>query len=252
MITTAAMDTDQHPPQPTWDEEVSQTFLDYGRYFVPERQAQVQTIAALLLSSQQPVAAIDLCCGDGLLAEAILATQPLYTVWGLDGSTLMLQRAEQRCARFAGRFQPQPFDLFSRQWPVLANPLLAVVSSLAIHHLDGLQKQTLFQEVHARLAVGGVFVIADILQATHPASQALAAETWDAAVRQRALELDGNLEAFARFQDLQWNMFRYFDPEDIDKPSPLFDQLKWLEQAGFAPVEVFWMRAGHAVFGGWK
>jgi len=27
-------------------------------------------------------------------------------------------------------------------------------------------------------------------------------------------------------------MHRYLDPDDIDKPSPLFDQLKWLEMAG--------------------
>jgi tRNA (cmo5U34)-methyltransferase len=246
------MNTDQPPSEPVWDEEVSRTFLDYGRYFVPERETQVQTIAALVPPSDQPASAIELCCGEGLLAEAILAAQPQYTLWGLDGSDVMLQRARRRCARFAGRFQAQPFDLFDRQWPVPADPLMAVVSSLAIHHLDGFQKLTLFQEVHAHLAPGGVFVIADIIQVIHPAAQALAAEAWDAVVRQRALELDGNLEAFARFQDLHWNMYRYFDPEDIDKPSPLFDQLKWLEQAGFAPVEVFWMRAGHAVFGGWK
>ena len=47
-------------------------------------------------------------------------------------------------------------------------------------------------------------------------------------------------------------MYRYFDPEDIDHPSRLFDQLKWLEQAGFADVDVYWMLAGHALFGGRK
>ena len=44
----------------------------------------------------------------------------------------------------------------------------------------------------------------------------------------------------------------HLDPEDIDKPSPLLTQLKWLEQAGFKAVDVFWMQAGHAIFGGWK
>jgi hypothetical protein len=47
-------------------------------------------------------------------------------------------------------------------------------------------------------------------------------------------------------------MYRYFDPDDIDKPSRLLDQLKWLEQAGFADVDVYWMLAGHAIFGGRK
>jgi hypothetical protein len=45
-------------------------------------------------------------------------------------------------------------------------------------------------------------------------------------------------------------MYRYFDPDDIDRPSRLFDQLKWLERAGFVDVDVYWMQAGHAIFGG--
>jgi hypothetical protein len=32
----------------------------------------------------------------------------------------------------------------------------------------------------------------------------------------------------------------------------LLDQLKWLEGAGFVDVDVYWMRAGHAIFGGRK
>jgi tRNA (cmo5U34)-methyltransferase len=47
-------------------------------------------------------------------------------------------------------------------------------------------------------------------------------------------------------------MYRYPDVDGIDKPSHLLDQLKWLEQAGFAEVDVFWMQAGHALFGGRK
>jgi hypothetical protein len=33
-----------HPEEPAshsiWDERISQTFIDYGRYFVPERERQ--------------------------------------------------------------------------------------------------------------------------------------------------------------------------------------------------------------------
>jgi tRNA (cmo5U34)-methyltransferase len=66
------------------------------------------------------------------------------------------------------------------------------------------------------------------------------------------LALDGNTAAFDFFAREGWNTYRYLDPDDIDKPSRLFEQLKWLEQAGFADVDVHWMRAGHVVFGGHK
>jgi tRNA (cmo5U34)-methyltransferase len=38
----------------------------------------------------------------------------------------------------------------------------------------------------------------------------------------------------------------------IDRPSTLVDQLNWLQTAGSTQVDVFWLRAGHAIFGGWK
>jgi hypothetical protein len=123
---------------------------------------------------------------------------------------------------------------------------------LAVHHLDGSQKQVLFRDVHNMLAHEGTFIIADLVEPAHQLGWKLAARAWDEAVRERALELDGTTEGFSFFERERWNMYRHFDPEDIDKPSCLFDQLKWLEQAGFVDVDVYWMRAGHAIFGGWK
>ncbi len=52
----------------------------------------------------------------------------------------------------------------------------------------------------------------------------------------------------------KWNYFIYDypDPNTIDHPSLLSEQLFWLRDAGFNMVECFWMRAGHAVYGGFK
>ena len=66
------------------------------------------------------------------------------------------------------------------------------------------------------------------------------------------MALDGNLDGFAYFEREQWNMYHTNPVDDIDKPSTLFDQLGWLRAAGFAVVDVVWMRAGHAIFAGWK
>jgi tRNA (cmo5U34)-methyltransferase len=146
----------------------------------------------------------------------------------------------------------QEFDLADRSWRAPAWPVHAVVSSLAIHHLDGAQKQELFQDVYRLLAESGVFAIADVIEPASRSGAEVAAKAWDAAVRQRSIELDGNTDAFAFFEREHWNMYRYHEPDDIDKPSRLLDQLRWLEQAGFADVDVYWMRAGHALFGGQK
>jgi len=235
-----------------WSEAASQTFIDFGRYFVPEREQQIEVFCDLIPAHEQPFNVLELCCGEGLLAGALLERFPDCTVYGFDGSPAMLEHARQRLASYGQRFKTQQFALADRTWRAPEWPVYAVVSSLTIHHLDGAEKQQLFQDMARLLEPGGVFLIADVIAPAGRAGAVVAAKAWDAAVRQRALEIDGNLDAFGYFEREKWNMYRYPDPDDIDKPSRLLDQLNWLEQAGFADVDVFWMQAGHALFGGRK
>ena len=239
------------PPR-SWDEASSQKFIDYGRYFVPARERQREIIVNLIPPLDHPGAILELCCGEGLLAEALLERFPDIRVRGLDGSPEMLARARTRLSRFGARFQSGQFDLAATSWRDDDPAFHAIVSSLAIHHLDGPQKQALFRDVYHMLANGGVLVIADVIEPAERRGREFAAQAWDEVVREQALALDGNLDGFALFEREQWNMYRYPDSDDIDKPSRLLDQLKWLEQAGFADVDVYWLSAGHAIFGGRK
>jgi len=233
-----------------WSEEDSQAFLDYARFFVPEREYQIATICALIPPSDEPFVVVELACGEGLLAHAILERFGQAQVLGLDGSPEMLQRAATNLERFGTRFQAQQFELAAGDWRMAIRDAHALVSSLTIHHLDGAGKQQLFRDVYEMLAPGGVFIIADIVQPATERGIAVAAQAWDDAVRQRAQELGGDKHAFAYFQQSHWNHYRY--PDLGDMPSPLWDQLRWLTEAGFAAVDVAWMQAGHAIFGGSK
>jgi len=236
--------------QPGWSEADSQSFIDFGRYFVPERERQTETICALIPAAEGPFTVLELACGEGLLAEAILERHPGASVVGLDLSPAMRERAAARLARFGERFVARPFDLAERGWRADYRGLRAVVSSLTIHHLDGAGKRGLFADIHAMLAPGGALVVADVVEAATPEAAALFADAWDAEVRRRALELDGRPDAFDFFVRERWNMYRHPEPGGYDKPSPLADQLAWLREAGFADVDVYWALAGHAIFGG--
>jgi tRNA (cmo5U34)-methyltransferase len=231
-----------------WDEEASRTFVNYGEYFVPHRRLQLQIMAALLSGLDEACQIIDLCCGEGVLAEILLDTIQGATVHGLDGSQEMLQRAAARLSRFGNRFVPQTMELSDRGWRSTSMPVDAVVSSLAIHHLEASQKQALYSDLHRMLKKNGRIVIADVIDPVSQPAKALAADLWDEAVRERALEVDGNTEAYDFFKRAGWNIFRYLDPEDIDQPSPVYEQLGWLENAGFVEMDVHWMLAGHAIF----
>ena len=166
----------------------------------------------------------------------------------------MIAHVEKTLAAYGERFKTHQFDLAASDWREFPFPVHAVVSSLAIHHLDGTEKQILFKDMASLLAPGGSFIIADLIEPMNRFGTRLAAKTWDAAVRQRSLDLDGDLKGYEYFQELGWNHYAEPGPEpdSIDKPSTLFDQLKWLHKAGFIDVDVFWMKAGHAIFGGRK
>jgi tRNA (cmo5U34)-methyltransferase len=239
-------------PQNLWDEETSRRYLDYGRYFVPERERQMHIMVDLLKGVPRPSRILELCCGEGILAEMLLDELSSSTYWGLDGSALMLERAGQRLSRFGDRARLGSFDLADRSWRRLDRPVQAVVSSLAIHHLDEAGKQALFQDVYAMLAQGGAFIIADMIEPATSSGRSVAAEAWNDVVRKRSQDLDSNTAGFDFFQREGWNTYRYSDPDDIDHPSPLFDQLKWLEQAGFGCIDIHFMQAGHALYSGWK
>ena len=231
-----------------WSEETSLDFINYGRYFIPEREYQMQVISGLLSTLKGENHILDLCCGEGFLDEVILDAYPSFTLQGLDGSMEMLHRAQEHLSRFGNRFTSTKFDLAANDWRHPEQTVNAVISSMAIHHLTGSQKQKLFTDVFKILAPDGILIIADIIAHPDKMGEQQAAEALDDVVRRRSIKLDGNTAAFEFFRKEGWNIFRYLDPEDIDKPSPLFNQLKWLEQSGFSNVDVHWMLAGHAIF----
>ncbi len=237
---------------PTWTEGDSDEFLDWGEYFVPQRQTQIDTVCRLAGFGPVDGDFVELCSGQGLLSRALLERFPGRRVHAFDGSPRMILAASEALAGYGERFDVRAFDLVDRSWRRFPWPVAAVVSSLAVHHLDGPQKQELFADLAVSLLPGGVLVLADIVRPAGPGGIAVAAEAWDESVRRRAQELDGDLRAFEQFRALKWNTFKDVDGDPADKPSTLTDQLRWLEAAGFAEVDVFWMEAGHAVYGARK
>lgn len=240
-------------PNPSvWAESDSETFIDFGRYFVPDREVQMETLCDLIPAAAGPVHMVDLCCGAGLLCGAMLERFDNATIHGYDRSPKMLAHASAELGRFGDRFEPVRFDLTERRWRKFPWPVHAAVSSLAIHHLPDEEKRRLFGDVAAALSPGGVFIVADLIKPTSEPGRRLAAKMWDESVRRRSLDLFGSLEPFECFTRDGWNFFSDRHPDPEDQPSPLADQLHWLEAAGLTGVDVHWMHAGHAIFGGTK
>ena len=234
-----------------WTEETAAVYRNLAAVAVPARDEQIAVLLTLLpFGKDTAFRVVELASGEGFLAAAILSAFPNATLLALDGGQSMLKATAKRLGPFSGRGSVGEFDLAAPDWIPHMRGADVVVSSLCIHHLDGAQKQTLFQHVQHNLSERGVCLIADLVEASHGRARHCFADTLDHSAKHQSCALVGSDELFDLFLDEKWNYYRYPDP--VDKPSTLFDQLLWLRDAGFVGVDCFWMQAGHAIFGGYK
>ena len=232
-----------------WSEEDSAHFIDRGRFYVPQRERQAAIVATLVPRLPDAVVVVDLCCGEGPLAAAVLAAHPDAEVVGLDGSPAMRAAAARRLAGAGERFRTGACALWPLSVPELP-PLRAIVSSLALHHVQHADKPAFYAALHERLAVGGALVIADLVAPASEAARVVAADGWDATVQAADAAAGAGGAAWQSFVAERWNWFRY--PDAVDHPAPLAQELEWLRGAGFTGVDVVWADCGHAIFGGFR
>ena len=235
-----------------WTEESSRAFIDDGAVFVPSRDEQIATLVRLIPArADEAFTVVELGAGGGVLAGAVLDAFPRCRYVALDGSAAMRARLTEVLARYQARLEVGAFELAERRWrAALPSPLRCVLASLVVHHLSGAGKRRLFADLARRLEPGGALLLADVVEPTSAAAREVFARQWDDAARAQSLALTGGLTAFERFTREGWNFYRG-TPDPYDQPSRLDEQLRWLREAGFATVDCFWMRAGHAVFGAW-
>jgi tRNA (cmo5U34)-methyltransferase len=161
---------------------------------------------------------LDLGAGTGLLSAMIAGAFPEAEIELLDASEEMLAQARRRLGDavtavhvrdMGGDLPPGPFD--------------AVVSALAIHHLEHADKRALMRRVHDALRRGGVFVNAEQVDGPTPQLTAIYAQRWAddcRALGATEAEIDGARERMRH-----------------DRCTDVETQLGWLRDAGFTAAD---------------
>jgi tRNA (cmo5U34)-methyltransferase len=161
---------------------------------------------------------VDLGSGEGpYLADLLRAFEGARGTW-LDSSEPMLERARETLAEFGDRvtFVVAPAEGLGEAGLERAD---VVVSSRALHHLRPDELARAYREVRELLTPGGWFFNLDHVGAEGD---------WEQRYRRIRAQFTGR-----RRQALQ--------PHREDEPlHPMSEHLRWLEQAGFAAVDVPW------------
>jgi tRNA (cmo5U34)-methyltransferase len=170
-------------------------------------------VDALGLLSGPPRRVLDLGAGTGLLSRAVAAAYPDAELTLLDGAPAMLEQARDGLGDRAAYVTGDLADALP------AGPWCAIVSALAVHHLDDAGKRALFARVHDALTPGGIFVNAE--QVAGPSARFDAAyRDWH---RERATAAGSDAAEWAGAEERM----------AFDRCADAESQLGWLRDAGF-------------------
>jgi tRNA (cmo5U34)-methyltransferase len=214
---------------------------------IPEYERQHALIAEAVVSAAPVVGTgtfsiLELGAGTGSLARYLLETYPRAVVTALDVSPTMLAECRRTLEPFGERARVVEADLDtadlagvgaeSRGASCPSRPCDAVVSRLAIHHLEHAGQEQLVRRVFAALRRGGVFVNSDMIAGEDAAESAAMMDDWRRYMRDRGDD------------PAEWEQWLVGDD---DHPAPERAQLGWLRAAGFTQVETIWKVAGFAM-----
>jgi ubiquinone/menaquinone biosynthesis C-methylase UbiE len=231
-------------PGSSWkDAEVACRFLDERRRAIPLGDEQV---AILLRVARRfvprPRRVVDLGCGDGFLARAVLSEFPTAQALLLDHSEPMLRRAREAMAPFADRCEIRHGDLGEPLPPLVGGPFDLVVSGYAIHHLPSARKRSLYEKVFGLLAPGGLFVNVEHVASATPELEAVYDEAY----------IDHITAVSGRDRTVVASEY-HGRPDKADNIlEPVEAQVGWLREAGFAQADCYFKWLELAVFGGQK
>lgn len=226
-----------------WKSDIGVSFWKSRESDRARRDAERRALMAELLpfAVDEPFTFVDLGAGTGAGARTILDHYPAAHAILADYSPQMMAQGAVELEPYAGRYTYVEFDLSAEgAWPPdIPGQVDAVISSLSVHHLRDERKQSLFDEIFARLAPGGWYLSYDPVKPPDPVVE----EAWLRAGDRRdpvARERRRHMTDEERFR--YENHVRYM--------SPLEPQLGFLRAAGFEGVDVFWKELDFVIYGG--
>jgi len=239
-----------HSPREIWKtEELASKYLSGIRAAIPYAADQIDMMLHLIAAGAGRVGCIlDLGCGGGTLAAALLERYPHAQATLVDFSEPMIEEARRQLASYGGACRFVFADLADPEWrDLIADraPFDAVVSGYAIHHLTHERKRALYTEIFELLKPGGVFVNVEHVRSATDWLQTLCDEALIDSIYAHHKKDGGGMtreqvgEEFVHRPDKESNILAMVE-----------DQCSWLRDIGYSDVDCYFKWFELAVFGG--
>ncbi len=195
---------------------------------------------ALMLSlpfkSQENIRVLDLGCGTGNISAKIKKRFPNARITCVDMADKMIKRAQHKLKNYTDI----SFKLSNFQKLEIDEQYDAIISSLALHHLENNEAKFKFYEfIYQSLKIGGVFYNADIVLGSSLYLQDIYLDKWGDFLRKKYSS-----------QEVENKWLPIYRQED--RPIKMMTHLQWLRKIGFRQVDILWKYYNFAVYGGVK
>lgn len=172
---------------------------------------------------------LDLGAGTGLFSEFVLQKYPNAKITLVDLSQKMLDIAQKRFS------SNKNINIIQGDFSTFKGEKLynAVISSLAIHHLEDKTKVELYNTIFSLLKPDGIFINAEQVAGESEYFSRLYDQEWRRKVENSSLSRE---EIDASYERIK-----------LDKRTPVSTQLKWLRNAGFKEVDCLYKYYDFAV-----
>jgi tRNA (cmo5U34)-methyltransferase len=218
-------------------EEEASEFDDIILKLVPHYNQMIDAlVSAIPFKNTDSINIIDLGCGTGYVSMNIKERFPNSKLTCLDFSENMIAQAKIRM----NKYRDVNFILKDIRKFEFDKKYDAVVSSLALHHLETKKdKIKFYKKIFNALEPEGIFYNADIILGSNNTLHELYVTRWKDFM---AKSLPGD-----EIEDT-WMAKHHRE----DRPEVLMDQMSWLNDIGFKEIDIVWKYYNFAVYGGTK
>lgn len=201
---------------------------------IPHFDVYYGTLVQLADSKVEYPRILDLGAGTGLLTQLLWEKHPNAQFQLVDMADEMLNIAKNRFSGH-GNFEYINEDYLKYDFDGLFD---MIVSSLSIHHLNHSDIKSLYQKACDHLKPDGIFLNADEVIGPGSYSEQMYQKNWLEVINKAGLEEEDKKVILDRMK--------------FDNPATLEDNLKWLEEAGFKNVDVYYKYYNFVVLYGKK